>query len=560
MNRSPRSLWRVIYSRRPRFWIARGAARPVIRAVLGTWVFGLWSLAGCDIPERPPVSSSGSPPPVPAAPAGAPAEGADRADREGELVQDWQTWEVYYVKDQPVGFSHVTCQVVEDDAAGESLRYLVEDEITLARGDAKIAQVLHQSSTESRAGELRGFESDFQVGPAITYFTGSVEGSSLVVQTRRGQQRITDRIPWRASHRGLVAVQQSLRWHPMQPGDSRTLKMLLPISHRVATVRLDCVGEASVPLLDGEHQELLEVVNRVLVDDRVTSRSVMWIDRDGHTRRTYTPSIGLVTYRSDRATAEAAIEKIAERRSTAWLEVAGKLEDPAGAKRVGYRVTLAPAESGREDPLTIEPAAGQYVREKAPGEFEVVVSRRAERTTGGFAAAGRETVQADLEANAVLDFRSRPVRDISDAAVASKDLSDREVAIEMTRTLHSLMSVQPSTAGIRPASEVAHSTRGDSTDHAVLLAALLRARGIPSRLALGVRYLAGESPAMGYHMWTLAHVDGAWVPLDATVGGTPPPDRLTLVTSNLSDGNLHGAMQQFLAILGRLRVVIQGSQ
>jgi transglutaminase/protease-like cytokinesis protein 3 len=71
--------------------------------------------------------------------------------------------------------------------------------------------------------------------------------------------------------------------------------------------------------------------------------------------------------------------------------------------------------------------------------------------------------------------------------------------------------------GLATASEVAREMQGDCTEHAVLLAAMLRAKEIPSRVVVGLVYSDRHSAFAG-HMWTEAFLDGQWVPLDATMG------------------------------------------
>ncbi|MHC5054852.1 MAG: transglutaminase-like domain-containing protein, partial [Planctomycetota bacterium] len=74
--------------------------------------------------------------------------------------------------------------------------------------------------------------------------------------------------------------------------------------------------------------------------------------------------------------------------------------------------------------------------------------------------------------------------------------------------------------GFATASEVMRDRTGDCSEHAVLLCALLRAAGIPSRGAMGIVYaeLPGQGSAFWYHMWSEAWV-GEWVPLDAAFPG-----------------------------------------
>ena len=85
------------------------------------------------------------------------------------------------------------------------------------------------------------------------------------------------------------------------------------------------------------------------------------------------------------------------------------------------------------------------------------------------------------------------------------------------------------------AAEVAKSLEGDCTEHACLLAAMLRVQKIPSRVAVGLVY-ADRLAAFGGHMWTEAWLDGKWVPLDATLGkGGIGPGHIKLADSSLAD-------------------------
>ena len=76
---------------------------------------------------------------------------------------------------------------------------------------------------------------------------------------------------------------------------------------------------------------------------------------------------------------------------------------------------------------------------------------------------------------------------------------------------------------------------GDCTEHAVLLAALLKARMIPSRVCHGLVYVelggsaingqaedgmesaASSDGQFGWHMWSQALINGHWHDLDATL-------------------------------------------
>ena len=86
-----------------------------------------------------------------------------------------------------------------------------------------------------------------------------------------------------------------------------------------------------------------------------------------------------------------------------------------------------------------------------------------------------------------------------------------------------------------PAAELVRDRKATCVGFATLLAALTRAHGIPSRLAMGAVYYGG---IWGGHAWTEVWIDGRWLPLDAAVyaPGVASAVRLTAGTSSLQDG------------------------
>ena len=103
----------------------------------------------------------------------------------------------------------------------------------------------------------------------------------------------------------------------------------------------------------------------------------------------------------------------------------------------------------------------------------------------------------------------------------------------------------------RPVSalEVLEQGSGDCSEHAVLLAALAKAAGIPPRIVIGLVYLNG---AYCYHEWNELYV-GEWVEMDPswnryTVGAghiklaAAPADREAMLNNNLAGGRTIGTL------------------
>jgi transglutaminase-like putative cysteine protease len=72
--------------------------------------------------------------------------------------------------------------------------------------------------------------------------------------------------------------------------------------------------------------------------------------------------------------------------------------------------------------------------------------------------------------------------------------------------------------GFDPASVVARRREGDCTEHAVLLAALARAFGLPARVVLGLALVEEKDGLAAYgHVWVEVRGRDGWTPHDAAV-------------------------------------------
>jgi len=119
--------------------------------------------------------------------------------------------------------------------------------------------------------------------------------------------------------------------------------------------------------------------------------------------------------------------------------------------------------------------------------------------------------------------------------------------------------------GFATASETVRSQEGDCTEHGMLLAALLRAAKIPSRVCTGLVYTEQTTPlptpgvtaSLVWHMWTQALIDGRWVDLDATLdvpfhGG----HILTSTSSMVNILTLRSSEMEMLRMIGSLEVTV----
>ena len=114
--------------------------------------------------------------------------------------------------------------------------------------------------------------------------------------------------------------------------------------------------------------------------------------------------------------------------------------------------------------------------------------------------------------------------------------------------------------GFATASEVARNREGDCSEHGVLLTALGRANGIPSRVVVGLIYVddfVGQKGVFGFHMWTQMYVDGQWVDLDAAMRETDcNPTHIAVATSSLQEEGLLEVVGPLMKVIGNLQIEV----
>lgn len=193
----------------------------------------------------------------------------------------------------------------------------------------------------------------------------------------------------------------------------------------------------------------------------------------------------------------------------------------------------------------LPPATGhQRIERVADGRFRMTVEATRASSDDEVPAMYREPsawVQSD--SSLIIDLARQAVGEASEPAAQMRaaEAFVREYIFGKTLSV-----------GYASALEVATSRQGDCTEHALLLTAIARARGIPARVVTGFAYV----PAFGSkrdvfvpHAWMEAHIDGRWQGFDAALEGFDA-GHLALA---VGDGD---PVRYFagVALLGRLRL------
>jgi transglutaminase-like putative cysteine protease len=466
-----------------------------------------------------------------------------------------EIWDAFYLQDAKIGYGRTTVRDVERGG-----RTLVEvdslNHLAISRFGQHTEQSMTMNTLETPDGQLLGFRTEVSWGPSPSVVTGRVEGGQMVVEVETKGRRETVRIPWSGEIRGFRALEQALEEQPLAPGEKRSLKMLMPLVNQVADVQLVARDYESTKVL-GVETKLLRIESRAELPGGQSLNSTLWTDRHGQTIKTRIEALQQESFRTSRAVAVAPgggptkfdlgsdlIVKLDHplprahqtRRAVYRVELTG--EDPAKVFASGETQSIRPLDAH---------AAELTVRSLRPGDMP-----QAADTSGGVA-------KEYLTANSVLQIDDPRIQQMAQEAKGEAQGAS-QVALALERYVHGAVTQKNFSQAFSTAAEVAESREGDCTEHAVLLAAIARACGIPARVAIGLVYVESAG-GFGYHMWTEMYLDGHWTPLDAIMGQAGiGAAHLKLTDSSLDGATAYSSFLPVAQVVGQLKVSVVAAE
>ncbi len=463
-----------------------------------------------------------------------------------------ETWNVVYIKGTRAGYQRTTTKPVVRDG-----RQLLQAEILqhlVVRRDGEPTEMeVRLTSVETSDGGLVEFDVESSRGPEPTRVSGRVVGDLLEIERSSKGRKETVPMPWSAAHGGFYAVERSLAHNPMKPGEERTIRALVPELYVLGTNRLVAREYESVELLTGT-ADLLRIDTVLAFPEKLKApllEGSIWTDHSGEVIKSWVAAMNIEMYR---ATRDEALKEIEPGEfdfvRDLKVPVARSLPSPLATKRVRYRVTV---EDG--DPTGVFVSGpSQKVESIDPHTAEVTVyALRPGSEAGNADAADDPPTDADLDPNNMIQS-DYPAIAAKARQVAGDDGDPWAACVALERFADDAITESGYSQAFATAAEVIESGSGDCTEHAVLLAALCRARQIPARLAIGLVYI---DRAFYYHMWTEVHVDGRWIPLDATraQGGTGAA-YLKMAHSNFKKASALSAFLPVMQVIGKLQIEI----
>ena len=475
-------------------------------------------------------------------------EGGGTASQKTE-VEDEEIWQVIYVNDQRIGYAYTQIRI--EDQAGTKLIYNQSDSfLKFKRFGQELNLERHLQTKETIAGALLSYTFQMKNPPAnSTDSKGVVENNQLKIETTIAGQMSRSQLKWDSAFHSPSYLERVFKKSSLKPGEKKTFSMLLPEYNKVTEVNLTALDYEEVELHGGARQKCLHVkMEQSLLPGMVVE---LYVTEEGEIPKTTADFLGasMLTYTVSK---KVALEEISGEELDLAVQTLIKVSPIPNAhdtRKVVYKVTLLD-----DDPAKfLSQGDSQRVKRLDERSVELTVVK---------VPAASQLSDLKVESEYVVPspfLQSDDPRIVKYANEAVKSEKDPwKKATLMERYVYQNLRKKNFSTALASASEVAKNMEGDCTEHAVLLAAMLRAQKLPSRVVVGLVYIQSRS-SFGGHMWTEVFLDNRWIPLDGTLGkGGIGAGHIKLADSGLAE-NSPAPLSLFLPLLqavGKLSIEV----
>jgi len=397
----------------------------------------------------------------------------------------------------------------------EFVRTTTIESMEIRRGTNVVSTRVENVFLETTAGKLRQYVTKVdQGGASVQKFQGNVaqDGTTITIQTESGGRSQSETKDWKPEYGGLYASRLGLTNPPLRADQTRSQMILVPTLNQAAEITFTAGQPENVQLLDGSEATLLAVSMNTKIGKGSTLSNQLWIDSSGDVVKMTSPVQQIEIFRCSK---EFALSPNQDVRTDLIVQTSVYLDQPIQgldqATLARYRIRLK-----NGNPQDIFSAhSNQSIKTLAAQQAELTVFKIRPDSENPIQASGDQPEPSDLASSPIIQVDDPKIQSIAQQIELSG--SDWQKATQLERFVSSYISEKDFSKGFLTAAEVASQRAGDCTEHAVLLVALLRSKGIPARGAMGLVYVdSAEKPGFAYHMWTEAWIEDRWIPLDAT--------------------------------------------
>jgi transglutaminase-like putative cysteine protease len=428
-----------------------------------------------------------------------------------------ETWDAAYLEGGKAGTVHVTTDEIEQDGQ-KFLRTSLNFYLRVKKNKDIIELRSLTGDDETAEGTVLGTFMRQRLGKNTDLtIVGRIKGKEIEF-TFNGEAGKLANNPWNDKVISLRRQQTLLADKKIKPGDSFSFVMFEPQVTLVIQVEVKVLDYemVDIPGTKGKRKLLRVEMTPEKLENVQLPTLILWVDADGKPVRQDTEIPGLGKMTLVRTTREIALTPGAEAMLTdigtsQLIRLNRKVPNPYETSTAVFRITI----KGDAD------AASALVQDTRQ------IAKAAKGATFDMRVTAIKGPKKDVPAGQVADEFIQSSYFITSDDPTVKELARKAVGKEADPWRKALLIEKWVNAHMRdtndealsPASRVAKTLEGDCTEYAMLMAAMCRAEGVPSKTAIGLIYAESKSgPVMAFHMWTEVWVQNQWMPLDATLG------------------------------------------
>lgn len=463
-----------------------------------------------------------------------------------------ENWFIQKINGQKVGYSHY---VVERE--GDLIRTRNQQLMRIGRLGEGLEIRSEQFFEETIGGEPVSFRVEQAMGVEPQVIEGRIEGGQLRLSRSQYGQTAEREVEWDDNVLLPWALIRRFAGVEMAEGLEFEVLVLYPDLRDEGGIPVHILVEGQEQMeWQGEPVQTWKMQQTLKHPSGMSIETVSWMSDEGRLYRSVS-RMGIITMEITRSSSEEALADFVgpELFEDSLIKVKGSygIED---AEAATYRVT-SKVEMGEVFPETTD----QQVTRIGEQEWEIRVKPHQLNPEDMRIQGGPEAAVEYTEPNFYLNYEDKAVVKLTEELESLRDLSRIERARELTRWVHGYIAKKNYDIGFATASEVARIREGDCTEHAVLLAALGRALGLPSRVASGLvlipGYTEGEEGIMGFHMWTQFYFEGQWFDYDAALAPeNTPPTRILIADSSLQKDVLFDMGVKISELMGKIEIEV----
>jgi hypothetical protein len=459
-------------------------------------------------------------------------------------------WYEVFLGGSKVGYSHSTMKLVKGVVKSKSIFVM-----SVRRAGVVIQIKSMESTVELLSGEIISFSGEMEMAGVPITKNGRVQGNEIVIKEKQFFRENEMRYPLDPEGKMTWGLMKALRENNFKEKGRKFETKVYSADFGMASptkAKIKTMGETEI-LLSGQNKKVFKT--DISMSTSVgTIKTENWLDSWGFAVKTKMQVGGLPIEIKQSNKIEA---KQSPESKEFLLETLISLEKeiPNNAQSVQFKIELT-------DRKLNKPFYQSELQKVIKlDDKNLIIEIEAEKWGENSARRERKLKVAEefKTANLMIDSDNPLIRQLAqNAGRGSKnifELSEKLFFFVQRYLIHKNFKI-----GFASATETAQKRQGDCTEHAVLLAAMGRSMGIPTRVASGIAYLKnfkGEKNVMGFHMWTEFHLRGKWMRLDSALGkmGTYA-DRITLSVTSLNQESLTELSFGIAELVGNVKISI----